>query len=100
MRLTDSFETWLNQVEYFVDSMSAYQADFVLFPEFFNVPLMGIGDQHNQYDAIRFLATYADRIVESVYLSVTIGSVTNSRDRRDELFELRWLGSGMKSEEI
>ena len=66
MRLTDSFETWLNQVEYFVDSMSAYQADFVLFPEFFNVPLMGIGDQHNQYDAIRFLATYADRIVEAI----------------------------------
>ena len=28
------------------------------------------------------------------------GSVTNSRDRRDKLFELRWLGSGMKSEEI
>lgn len=66
MRLTDSFDSWLNQVEYFVDSMSAYQADFVLFPEFFNVPLMGIGDQDNQYDAIRFLATYADRIVEAV----------------------------------
>ncbi|MDH5764737.1 MAG: GNAT family N-acetyltransferase, partial [Gammaproteobacteria bacterium] len=66
MRLTDSFEAWLNQVEYFVDSMSAYQADFVLFPEFFNVPLMGIGEHHNQYDAIRFLATYADRIVEEI----------------------------------
>lgn len=66
MRLTDSFDAWLNQVEYFVDSMSAYQADFVLFPEFFNVPLMGIGDQDNQYDAIRFLATYAERIVEAI----------------------------------
>jgi len=66
MRLTDSFDSWLNQVEYFVDSMSAYQSDFVLFPEFFNVPLMGIGNQHNQYDAIRFLATYADRIVEAI----------------------------------
>lgn len=66
MRLTDSFETWLNQVEYFVDSMADYQADFVLFPEFFNVPLMGMGDQENQFEAIRYLATYADRIVEAL----------------------------------
>lgn len=64
MRLSDSFETWLNQVEYFVDSMADYQADFALFPEFFNAPLMGMGDQHNQFDAIRFLATFTDRIVE------------------------------------
>jgi predicted amidohydrolase len=27
------------------------------------------------------------------------GSVTNSRDRRDELFELRWLGSGVKADD-
>jgi predicted amidohydrolase len=66
MRLTDAFETWLNQVEYFVDSMADYQADFVLFPEFFNAPLMGMGDQENQYEAIRFLATFANRIVDAL----------------------------------
>jgi predicted amidohydrolase/ribosomal protein S18 acetylase RimI-like enzyme len=66
MRLTDSFDTWLKQVEFFVDSMADYQADFVLFPEFFNAPLMGMGDQHNQYEAIRFLATFADRSVEAL----------------------------------
>jgi predicted amidohydrolase/GNAT superfamily N-acetyltransferase len=66
MRFTDAFETWLNQVEYFVDSMANYQADFALFPEFFNAPLMGIGEQDNQFDAIRFLATYADRTVEAL----------------------------------
>jgi predicted amidohydrolase len=66
MRLTDSFETWLSQVEYFVDSMADYQSDFVLFPEFFNAPLMGMGDQDNQYEAIRFLATFADRITEAL----------------------------------
>ena len=27
------------------------------------------------------------------------GSVTNSRDRRDELFVLNWLGSGMKTDD-
>ena len=66
MRLTDSFEAWLSQVEYFVDSLSDYQADFVLFPEFFNAPLMGMGKQDNQFDAIRFLSTYADRSIEAL----------------------------------
>lgn len=66
MRLVDSFETWLNQVEYFVDAMADYQSDFILFPEFFNAPLMGLGDQHNQYEAIRFLAGFAERTVESL----------------------------------
>lgn len=66
MRLTDSFETWLSQVEYFVDSMADYQADFVLFPEFFNAPLMGMGDQTNQFEAIRFLSTFAERSIESL----------------------------------
>ncbi len=66
MRLCDNFEEWINQVEYFVDSMSAYQTDFVLFPEFFNVPLMGMGNQDNQYEAIRFLATYANQVIESI----------------------------------
>jgi len=72
MRLSDSFEAWLKQVEYFVDSMSEYEADFVLFPEFFNAPLMGMGDQENQFEAIRFLATFAKQSVEALsHLAVT-----------------------------
>jgi len=72
MRLSDSFDTWLKQVEYFVDSLAEYEADFVLFPEFFNAPLMGMGDQDNQFEAIRFLATFAERSVEALsHLAVT-----------------------------
>jgi predicted amidohydrolase/GNAT superfamily N-acetyltransferase len=66
MRLTDSFQGWLDQVEFFVDSMADYQADFVLFPEFFNAPLMGMGEQENQFDAIRFLAQYATQSLEAL----------------------------------
>ncbi|WP_233546019.1 carbon-nitrogen hydrolase family protein [Salinibius halmophilus] len=67
MRMVDSFDAWLKQVEFFVDTLSDYQADFVLFPEFFNVPLMGIDEnQHNQYDAIRYLAQYAERTIEAI----------------------------------
>ena len=64
MRLIESFEAWAEQVEFFVDSMADYQADFALFPEFFNAPLMGMGDQQNQYEAVRYLARYADRSLE------------------------------------
>ncbi len=66
MRLTNSFDTWLSEVEYFVDSLADYEADFVLFPEFFNAPLMNMGEQDNQFDAIRFLASFADRTIEAI----------------------------------
>lgn len=66
MRVTESFEEWLSQVEYFVDTMADYECDFVLFPEFFNAPLMGLGDQSNQFEAIRFLSTFAARTLEAL----------------------------------
>jgi predicted amidohydrolase/ribosomal protein S18 acetylase RimI-like enzyme len=66
MRLATSFESWIDQVEFFVDSLSDYQSDFALFPEFFNAPLMSLGDQEHQFEAIRFLATFADRTLESL----------------------------------
>lgn len=66
MRQTQAFEDWLTQVEYFVDSMADYNADFILFPEFFNAPLMSLGDQSNQYEAIRFLASFAERTIEAI----------------------------------
>ena len=66
MRMADSFESWLTQVEYFVDSLSDYKTDFLLFPEFFNIPLMALEDHDNQFDAIRFVATFADQIVQEL----------------------------------
>lgn len=41
MRRVESLEDLLQQVEYFIDALADYQADFALLPEFFNVPLMG-----------------------------------------------------------
>ena len=40
MRLFPSFDAMVEQIEYFVDAVSDYQSDFILFPEFFNAPLM------------------------------------------------------------
>ncbi|VGO16775.1 hypothetical protein PDESU_05367 [Pontiella desulfatans] len=39
MRPFASVEKLMEQAEYFIDAVSDYKADFVLFPEFFNAPL-------------------------------------------------------------
>lgn len=62
----------MEQVEFFVDTMADYTADFILFPEFFNAPLMSLSESPNQYEAIRALATYAERTVQAMsQLAVT-----------------------------
>ena len=41
MRRVESLDELLHQVEYFIDALADYKADFAVLPEFFNVPLMG-----------------------------------------------------------
>jgi predicted amidohydrolase/ribosomal protein S18 acetylase RimI-like enzyme len=62
MRLVESYHEFLKQVEFFVDTVAGYKADFVLFPEFFNVPLMAKFNKQNPGDAIRSLAEYTEQI--------------------------------------
>ncbi len=66
MRAVESVETLLKQVEYFVDTVSDYQSDFIVFPEFFNAPLMGLGPQSSQTEAIRFLAEYTHQFKDEM----------------------------------
>lgn len=61
MRAVASVEELLSQVEYFVDTVSDYQSDFIVFPEFFNAPLMGLAGKTSQTKAIRFLAGFTSR---------------------------------------
>ncbi|MEX2482155.1 MAG: bifunctional GNAT family N-acetyltransferase/carbon-nitrogen hydrolase family protein [Gammaproteobacteria bacterium] len=67
MRTIASLEELLAQVEFFVDALSDYRADFVIFPEFFNMPLMGLGEHDDKAaEAIRHLADYTPAIVEAM----------------------------------
>ena len=50
--LDDVFE----QVEFFVDAVSDYKSDFILFPEYFNAPLMAKFNHMSESEAIRELA--------------------------------------------
>ncbi|SMF73893.1 bifunctional GNAT family N-acetyltransferase/carbon-nitrogen hydrolase family protein [Pseudobacteriovorax antillogorgiicola] len=44
-RSLDSFETFKKYVEYFVDVVASYEADFVTFPELFTVQLLSIDNK-------------------------------------------------------
>jgi predicted amidohydrolase len=72
MRRVDSLDVLLEQVEFFVDAISDYQSDFCVFPEFFNAPLMGLGDQATSITAVRGLAEYTPTIRDAMsHMAVT-----------------------------
>jgi predicted amidohydrolase/GNAT superfamily N-acetyltransferase len=62
MRHLHSVEALTEQMEFFIDAVSDYQSDFILFPEFFNAPLMAKYNHLAEYDAMRALANYTEPI--------------------------------------
>ncbi|MGB3210345.1 MAG: GNAT family N-acetyltransferase [Desulforhopalus sp.] len=81
MRRFDSFDDFMQQVEFFVDTVSDYKADIVLFPELFNAPLIHTYEGNNPADAMRMLAGYTDdmrQAMTEMALSYNINIVTGS----------------------
>jgi len=81
MRLFESFDALVEQVEYFVDAVSDYKSDFILFPEFFNAPLMAEFNHLGEANAIRALAQYTEPMLEKFIefaLSYNINIITGS----------------------
>lgn len=62
MRPYKNYEELTEQIEYFVEAVSGYRADFVLFPEYVNAPLMAEYNHLSESDAIRKLAEYTERL--------------------------------------
>ena len=80
-------EDLLQQVEYFVDAVSDYESDFILFPEFFNAPLMGLFNNLDSHHAIKELAHFTPQLVEamgkmavSYNVNIIAGSMPELRD--------------------
>lgn len=81
MRLYKDFEELMQQAEYFVESVSNYRADFALFPEFFNAPLMFEYNHLSESEAIRELAKYTEPITKrfsELAISYNINIITGS----------------------
>lgn len=62
MRAANSVEDLLNQVEFFIDTLSGYQADFAVLPEFFSAPLIGLEPELSTVESMRALAGYTEDI--------------------------------------
>ncbi len=81
MRLYKDFEELMQQAEYFVDAVSGYRADFALFPEFFNAPLMAEYNHLSEAEAIRMLAGFTEEITKrfaELAISYNINIITGS----------------------
>lgn len=81
MRLLKDFDELVDQIEFFVDAVSDYQSDFVLFPELFSAPLMAQYSHLNEAEAMRALATYSTRlrdVFSDFAISYNINIITGS----------------------
>ncbi|MFN8305781.1 MAG: bifunctional GNAT family N-acetyltransferase/carbon-nitrogen hydrolase family protein [Ferruginibacter sp.] len=96
MRPYHKLEDLLDQVEYFVDAVSDYESDFILFPELFNAPLMGLFNQLDSRHAIKELAGFTPAIVEalnkmavSYNVNIIAGSMPEIRD--DKVYNVSYV---------
>jgi len=64
MRLFNDLEAFYEQVEFFVDAVSGYQSDFIMFPEFFNTPLLQPYNHLPEQEAMKKLADKTEEIVQ------------------------------------
>ena len=81
MRALESFDDLLRQVEFFVDTVSGYNADLLLFPELFNAPLLANYGREDPPLAVRSLAEHTDHLRDEMLkmaVSYNINIVTGS----------------------
>lgn len=81
MRQYKTLEELFEQIEYFVDAVAGYNCDFVLFPEFFNAPLMAPFNDQAAHQAVRELAKHTATIREKFSefaISYNINIITGS----------------------
>ena len=96
MRSYKTLDDLFEQVEFFVDSVSGYQSDFVLFPEYFNAPLMARFNDVSESEAIRGLAQYTDEIRDrfiALAIKFNINIITGSMPylKDDSLYNVGFL---------
>lgn len=86
MRTFASMEDLLHQVEFFVDTVSGYNADLILFPELFNAPLLALYDQEDPPMAMRSLAEHTEQLKSEMLrmaVAYNINIVTGSLPEYD-----------------
>ncbi len=96
MRLFKDFDEMTKTVEYFVDAVSAYQSDFILFPEFFTAPLMQPFDDLPGHEAVRELAQFTEpmrKAMSEMAISYNVNIISGSMPivRDGKLYNISYL---------
>lgn len=96
MRPFKDLETICEQIEFFLDTVAGYNCDFILFPEFFNAPLMAAFNHLSEPEAIRRLGEYTDPLRERFLefaISYNVNIITGSMPeiRGDGLYNVGYL---------
>lgn len=81
MRRFDHLDALYEQIEFFIDTVSGYKCDFILFPELFNAPLMADYNHLGEAEAIRELAKYTKPLKEKFSefaISYNVNIITGS----------------------
>ena len=96
MRVFTSFEDLVQQIEFFVDTVSGYNADLVLFPELFNAPLLSQFNMEDPPMAMRLLAKETQRLRDTILkmsisynINIVAGSLPEIQD--DKLYNVAYL---------
>lgn len=93
MRRISAIDEFEEQVEYWIDVASDYNADFVLFPELFTLELLSIDDKKlGPVEAIEKVADYTERycrFMERMAVSYNINIVGGSHPTRVAAGEMR-----------
>ncbi len=96
MRSYKTIDDVFEQVEFFVDAVSDYKSCFVLFPEYFNAPLMAKFNHLGESQAIRELAKYTNEMRKrfiNLAISYNINIITGSMPqlRGNDLYNVGFL---------
>jgi predicted amidohydrolase len=96
MRPYKDMDQLMQHAEYFVDAVSDYGSDFILFPELFNAPLMAPYNHLSEVEAIRRLAGFAEPLRDrfsKLAISYNVNIITGSMPmlQEDRLVNVSWL---------
>lgn len=96
MRHFRDLDAFLEQVEFFVDTMSDYKSDFILFPELFNTPLLApynhLSERESMMELAKLTETIKSKISEfaiSYNVNIISGSMPLVED--GELYNVSYL---------
>ena len=96
MRHFKNLEEFYNQVEFFVNVMGDYKADFVLFPELFNTPLLAPFNHLSERESMLELAKITEQIklkISEFAISYNVNIISGSMpiEENGELYNISYV---------